>query len=64
VVIPYLSENYGASRDPPEKEIPMCTVRNLPYLIEHTIEFTIGKFKEVFGEVCFFVVHVFSSVLF
>ncbi|GKF56959.1 ubiquitin-activating enzyme E1 1-like protein isoform X2 [Tanacetum coccineum] len=25
MVIPHLTENYGASRDPPEKQAPMCT---------------------------------------
>ena len=24
VVVPRLTENYGASRDPPEKSIPVC----------------------------------------
>ncbi|KAH7820121.1 putative Ubiquitin-like modifier-activating enzyme 1 A (Uba1A) [Monocercomonoides exilis] len=49
-VVPYLTENYGASPDPPEKDIAMCTVKNLPYLIEHTIEFIRGMFVELFTE--------------
>jgi len=30
MVIPHLTENYGASRDPPEKQAPMCTVHSFP----------------------------------
>ena len=36
-VIPHITEPYGASRDPPEKSVPMCTLKNFPYLIDHTI---------------------------
>ena len=38
VVVPKLTENYGASRDPPEASIPICTLKNFPYKIEHTIQ--------------------------
>uniref|UniRef100_A0A7S4IAX6 E1 ubiquitin-activating enzyme n=2 Tax=Odontella aurita TaxID=265563 RepID=A0A7S4IAX6_9STRA len=27
VVVPHLTENYGATRDPPEKSIPVCTLK-------------------------------------
>ncbi|KAA6355059.1 MAG: putative Ubiquitin-activating enzyme E1 1, partial [Streblomastix strix] len=50
VIIPKLTENYGAAQDPPDKDIPLCTVRNLPYLIEHTIEYTRGLFADLFSE--------------
>lgn len=30
VVVPHLTENYGATRDPPEKSIPVCTLKNFP----------------------------------
>ncbi|KAH7816151.1 putative Ubiquitin-like modifier-activating enzyme 1 C (Uba1C) [Monocercomonoides exilis] len=49
-VIPFLTENYGNSQDEPDNEIAMCTVRNLPYLIEHTIEYARGIFVSVFTE--------------
>ena len=29
-VIPHLTESYGASRDPPEESIPICTLRLFP----------------------------------
>jgi ubiquitin-activating enzyme E1 len=30
IVVPHLTENYGATRDPPEKSIPVCTLKNFP----------------------------------
>ncbi|TBU01865.1 ubiquitin-activating enzyme, partial [Hamiltosporidium tvaerminnensis] len=38
VVIPYKTESYSSSRDPPDKSIPLCTIRNLLHCIEHTID--------------------------
>ena len=38
VVLPHKTESYSASADPPEKTIPMCTLKNFPNKIEHTIE--------------------------
>lgn len=34
IVVPYLTENYGASRDPPEKSIPVCTLKNFPNQVQ------------------------------
>jgi molybdopterin/thiamine biosynthesis adenylyltransferase len=33
VVVPHLTENYGATRDPPEKSIPVCTLKNFPHQV-------------------------------
>jgi ubiquitin-activating enzyme E1 len=38
VVVPYQSESYGSSADPPEQAIPVCTLKNFPYAISHTIQ--------------------------
>jgi ubiquitin-activating enzyme E1 len=38
VVVPHQSESYGSSVDPPESEIPVCTLKNFPYAISHTIQ--------------------------
>ena len=38
VVLPYLTESYGSSQDPPEKTIPICTLHNFPNAIEHTLQ--------------------------
>lgn len=48
VVVPHLTETYGQSRDPPEKEIPMCTLKNFPYLIEHCIQWARDMFEGLF----------------
>jgi ubiquitin-activating enzyme E1 len=48
VVIPYNTEPYGASVDAPEKDVPMCTIKNFPYLIEHTIEWAKNMFIGMF----------------
>lgn len=40
VVIPFLTETYSSSHDPPEKSIPICTLKNFPSVIEHTLQVT------------------------
>ena len=37
VVIPHLTENYGATKDPPEKEAPQCAIHNFPHNIDHCL---------------------------
>ncbi|KAJ2760191.1 E1 ubiquitin-activating protein, partial [Coemansia sp. BCRC 34490] len=48
VVVPYLTESYSASSDPPEKSIPMCTLKNFPNAIEHTIQWARDLFAGLF----------------
>lgn len=38
IVIPFLTESYSSSQDPPEKSIPICTLKNFPNAIEHTLQ--------------------------
>merc|ERR1719473_965122 len=38
VVLPYLTQSYSDSQDPPEESIPLCTLRHFPNDINHTIE--------------------------
>jgi len=45
VVLPHKTESYSSSADPPEKTIPMCTLKNFPNKIEHTIEWA----RDLFG---------------
>ncbi|MBA0785153.1 hypothetical protein Gotri_025545 [Gossypium trilobum] len=45
MVIPYLTENYGASRDPPEKQAPMCTVHSFPHNIDHCLTWAQSEFE-------------------
>lgn len=48
IVVPYKTENYGASQDPPEKGIPICTLKNFPNKIEHTLQWARDWFEGVF----------------
>ncbi|OSX60314.1 hypothetical protein POSPLADRAFT_1066666 [Postia placenta MAD-698-R-SB12] len=48
VVVPYLTESYSSSQDPPEKETPSCTVKNFPNAIQHTIEWSRTEFDNMF----------------
>merc|ERR1719502_1537864 len=50
VVIPRVSESYGSSRDPPEKSIPVCTLKNFPNAIEHTIQWSRDRFEGLFKQ--------------
>eukprot|EP00124_Ichthyophonus_hoferi_P001728 Ihof_evm11s98 gene=Ihof_evmTU11s98 len=51
VVLPFLTESYSSSQDPPEKSIPICTLKNFPSSIEHTIQWARDKFEELFLQV-------------
>ncbi|KAJ9455430.1 Ubiquitin-like modifier-activating enzyme 1 [Diplonema papillatum] len=48
VVMPRLTEAYGTSRDPPEKTFPVCTLKNFPNAIEHTIQWARDSFGGFF----------------
>ncbi|KAL7136180.1 hypothetical protein ABFS83_10G012100 [Erythranthe nasuta] len=45
MVIPHLTENYGASRDPPEKQAPMCTLHSFPHNIHHCLTWARSEFE-------------------
>ncbi|ADO67469.1 putative ubiquitin-activating enzyme E1 [Cafeteria roenbergensis virus] len=46
-IIPNLTENYGASTDPPESEsYPLCTIKNFPNKPEHVIHYIKEMFEE------------------
>ncbi len=51
VILPFLTENYGASTDPPEKQIAVCTEKHFPFKIEHTIQWAKNTFLKVFFEI-------------
>lgn len=48
IVVPHLTENYGATRDPPEKSIPVCTLKNFPNQIQHTLQWARDWFEGEF----------------
>lgn len=35
-------------QDPPEKSFPACTLKNFPYLIEHTLQWARDLFEGLF----------------
>jgi hypothetical protein len=45
-----MTESYGSSRDPPEKSIPICTLKNFPNAIEHTIQWARDDFEGAFKQ--------------
>jgi len=50
VVLPFLTQSYGDSQDPPEESIPLCTLKHFPHAIEHTIEWARDFFEQLFVE--------------
>jgi len=52
IVAPFKTENYGATRDPPEKSIPVCTLKHFPNQIDHTLQWARDWFEEVIFVLC------------
>ncbi|XP_041047447.1 ubiquitin-like modifier-activating enzyme 1 [Carcharodon carcharias] len=50
VIVPHLTESYRSSGDPPEKSIPICTLRNFPNAIEHTLQWARDEFEGLFKQ--------------
>jgi ubiquitin-activating enzyme E1 len=50
VVVPYKSESYGSTQDPPEESIPLCTLKHFPNKIEHTIQWARDAFEGWFKQ--------------
>lgn len=50
MIVPHMTQCYGDSTDPPEDSIPMCTLRNFPNQIEHTIEWGRDQFSTIFTD--------------
>lgn len=51
VVVPFITESYSSSQDPPERNIPICTLKNFPNAIEHTLQWARDSFEFVFKQV-------------
>lgn len=50
VVVPHKTEHYGARRDAPEKSVPVCTLKNFPSQIEHTIQWARDWYEGIFKQ--------------
>jgi ubiquitin-activating enzyme E1 len=48
VIRPFVSDSYSSTQNPPEKSIPICTLRNFPNAIEHTLQWARDMFEGVF----------------
>jgi len=44
-VIPFLTETYSNSADPPVKSFPICTIKSFPNEIQHTIFWAMDNFE-------------------
>ncbi len=49
VVIPFLTESYSSTSDPPESSIPLCTVKSFPYLSAHCVAWAKLLFDQHFN---------------
>ena len=50
-IIPFVTESYGASRDRSDDvNYPVCTIKNFPTRIQHTIHYAIDDFNSLFVE--------------
>ena len=50
MIVPYLTESYSSMADPPEKEIPQCTLHNFPSNIDHCCMWARDVFTGVFEQ--------------
>ena len=48
VIIPFETESYASQADPPEKDVPYCTLKSFPGTIEHCIIWSRDKFEALF----------------
>ena len=49
VIIPNITKSYSETMDPPEKSIPLCTIKQFPYKIEHCLEWSMEIFNQYFN---------------
>ncbi|KAI1892718.1 hypothetical protein AGOR_G00136430 [Albula goreensis] len=49
VVVPFLTESYGRPKSS-DKAIPLCTLKNFPYRIEHTLQWARDQFEGLFKQ--------------
>jgi len=51
MIIPHLTENYGASQDPPEKQAPICTLHSFPHNIHHCLTWAMSEFEGLLDKI-------------
>lgn len=50
VIVPFLTRTYGVARDNSNAAFPMCTLKNFPYAIEHTLQWARDEFEGLFKQ--------------
>lgn len=48
VVVPFVTESYSSTQDPPDPSVPICLLHNFPNIIEHTIQWARDNFAGLF----------------
>jgi len=48
VIVPHLTESYGSSQDPPEANIPVCTIKTFPNELSHCVQYSREQFEDLF----------------
>uniref|UniRef100_A0AAY4C2V2 E1 ubiquitin-activating enzyme n=1 Tax=Denticeps clupeoides TaxID=299321 RepID=A0AAY4C2V2_9TELE len=48
VVVPHVTESYGPTSSGGEHAIPLCTLKNFPHRIEHTLQWARDQFEGLF----------------
>uniref|UniRef100_A0A3B1IMX7 Ubiquitin like modifier activating enzyme 6 n=1 Tax=Astyanax mexicanus TaxID=7994 RepID=A0A3B1IMX7_ASTMX len=64
IIVPNLTESYNSHRDPPEEEIPFCTLKSFPAVIEHTIQWARDKVRQCYSTDTFTPAVLFSSYVY
>jgi molybdopterin/thiamine biosynthesis adenylyltransferase len=49
IVIPHVTESYSSTSDPPESEIPLCTIKSFPYKAEHCVAWAKSLFDQLYN---------------
>ncbi|KAM9758223.1 ubiquitin-like modifier-activating enzyme 1 [Menidia menidia] len=50
VVVPHLTESYGPAKSNSSNAIPLCTLKNFPHRIEHTLQWARDQFEGLFKQ--------------
>ncbi|KAM7402239.1 hypothetical protein PAMP_017498 [Pampus punctatissimus] len=50
VVVPHLTESYGPATSSSNDDIPLCTLKNFPHCIEHTLQWARDQFEGLFKQ--------------
>uniref|UniRef100_A0AAQ4QMG9 E1 ubiquitin-activating enzyme n=1 Tax=Gasterosteus aculeatus aculeatus TaxID=481459 RepID=A0AAQ4QMG9_GASAC len=50
VVVPHLTKSYGPSTSSSNDAIPLCTLKNFPHRIEHTLQWARDQFEGLFKQ--------------